>query len=152
MYIVSCRRSGCLVLGNPSIQNRNVQSRLGPLEFFHECLDRFEAFHVHLHHLNLRRLELGPNLLGSGLALLYAPYPKYHPRPVFHVRSSGFETYTGVSTGDEDRFPERSTSAGICGMVVVICLIEKGIGPSEWNVRVFLLRKVKEARSAMYVV
>lgn len=49
-------------------------------------------------------------------------------------------------------WPDRSTSAGICGMVVVSCLREKGNGPSEWNVKVFLLAKqnVTDAMSDMY--
>ena len=49
-------------------------------------------------------------------------------------------------------WPERSTSAGICGMVVVSCLRQKGSGPSEWNEKVFLLPKqnVMDAMSDMY--
>ena len=46
-------------------------------------------------------------------------------------------------------WPERSRSAGICGMVVVSCLRQKGTGPSEWNVKVCLLPKqnVADAKS-----
>ena len=46
-------------------------------------------------------------------------------------------------------WPDRSTSVGSFGMDVVSCLIQKGIGPSEWNVRAFLLaiQKVKDAKN-----
>ena len=49
-------------------------------------------------------------------------------------------------------WPERSTSAGICGIVVVSCLRQKGIGPSGCSERVLLLKKqnVKDAKNCMY--
>ena len=102
MHIVPRRRFGSLVLGNPSIQNRNVHSRLGSLKFFRKALDRLEVLHVDFHHLDLRSLNLLPNLSGSGLTLLQVSHPKYHPRLMFHVRFGGFEAYAGVRAGDED--------------------------------------------------
>jgi len=103
MYIVSSGRLGSVVLGNSSIQNRNVHSGLSPLKFLRERLDRSKAFHVNLPHLDLGRLELVPNPLGSRLALPYIPHPEDHSRLVLRVQSGGLETHPGVGTGDKDR-------------------------------------------------
>lgn len=103
MYIVSCGRYRSSVLVNPGIQNRNVHSRLGPIKLFHKGLDRLNGLHIDFNNLDLSRLKLFPNLLSSGLALLYVPHPEDHPRLMFQIQSGGLETCSGVCTGDEDR-------------------------------------------------
>ena len=103
MYIVSRGRLGSVVLGNSSIQNRNVHPRLCLLKFLHERLDRFEAFQVDLHHLDFGRLELLPNSLGSRLSLLHIPHSDDHSRLVLRVQPRGLETNPGVSPGYKNR-------------------------------------------------
>ena len=103
MRIVSCGRYRSSVLIDPGIQNRNVHSLLGSIEFFHKGLDRFKALHIDFHNLYLSRLKLLPNLLSSGFALLQVPHPKDNPRLMFYIQPGGLETYSGVGTGDEDR-------------------------------------------------
>ena len=102
MYIVSSRRFESVVLGNPSIQNCNIHPGLRPLKFLHERLDRPKAFHVNLHHLDLGRLELVPDTLGSRFTLLRIPHPNDHSRLVLRVQPCRLEAYPGVGASYED--------------------------------------------------
>ena len=103
MNVVPSGRYRSLILRNPSVQNGNVHSGLCLVKVLRKGPDGPEAFHVKPHDLDLRRLELVPNLLRGSFALLHVPHAEHHSRVVLHVQSSGLEPHPGVRAGDEDR-------------------------------------------------